>query len=118
MWLAIAAVAFTSVARAEAGVPSSKGYAHPVFEFLARSQAQNPAAHSAALRFANPATRRQASAFLRNSASGPLIAFLPVMFIGLVSPSALCVASVRSQGRAPAAPMLPALFQRPPPCLA
>ena len=30
MWVAIAAVAFTSVARAETGLQSAKGYAHPV----------------------------------------------------------------------------------------
>ena len=46
MWLAIAAVAFTSVAHAETGRQSSKGYAHPVFEFLVRSQTQNSGALS------------------------------------------------------------------------
>ena len=92
MWLAIAAVAFTSVAHAETGRQSSKGYAHPVFEFLVRSQTQN---------------------------SGALIAMLPMLFIGLVSPLGLqTVAANRSFGRAPAAPLLPVLFQRPPPAFA
>ena len=119
MWLAIAAVAFTSVATAETTRPVSKGYAHPVFEFLVRSQAQNAAAHSAALRFANFASRRQAGSIARNGGPGPLIGMLPVLFIGLVSPLALLVGpSIRSLGRAPAAPLLPALFQRPPPVLA
>jgi hypothetical protein len=118
MWLAIAAVAFTSVARAEAAPQTSKGYTHPVLEFLARSQSQNPAAHSAALRFAHIGSRRQASAIFRNSTSGPLIAMLPVLFIGLVSPLALSAASSRCPGRAPAPPLLSELFQRPPPSLA
>lgn len=118
MWLAIAAVTFTSVARAETGVQPSKGYSHPVFEFLARSQAQNPAAHSAASRFANSGSRRQASAVFRNSTTGPLIAMLPVLFIGLVSPITQSAASFRSLGRSPATPLLPALFQRPPPACA
>jgi hypothetical protein len=116
MWVAIAAVTFTSVARAEAAPQSLRGYTHPVFEFLARSQSQNPAAHCTALRFANLGSR-QAKSIFRNSSSGPLIAMLPVLFIGLVSPLSP-VASIRSLGRAPSAPLLAALFQRPPPSFA
>lgn len=119
MWVAIAAVAFTSVASAEAGMQPSRGYAHPVFEFLARTQTQNPGAHSAALRFANPGPRRQANSLLRKAGSGALIAMLPVLFIGLVSPLTLVsLASIRCLGRAPATPPLSALFQRPPPSFA
>lgn len=118
MWLAIAAVAFTSVAAAEAGTQPSRGYAHPVFEFLARTQNQNPGAHSATLRFANPGSRRHVNSLFRSNRSGTLIAFLPVLFIGLVSPLALSSTSTRPLGRAPAAPFLSALFQRPPPSLA
>jgi hypothetical protein len=117
MWLAIAAVAFTSVAHAETGRQSPKGYAHPVFEFLVRSQTQNSGALSGA--FANPGSRTQANSYFRSSGSGPLIAMLPVLFIGLVSPLGLqTVAANRSFGRAPAAPLLPVLFQRPPPAFA
>ncbi|MBS1801911.1 MAG: hypothetical protein JST28_01015 [Acidobacteria bacterium] len=118
MWLAIAAVAFTSVATAETGRQSSKGYAHPVFEFLVRSQSQSSGAHSVPLRFASIGSRYQSNPGLRNSRSGALIAMLPVLFIGLVSPLTLAGAPVRSLGRAPAAPVLSALFQRPPPALA
>ena len=123
MWVAIAAVAFTSVARAEAGLQGAKGYTHPVLEFLARSQSHNPAAHSVALRFTNLGPRRQASSLLRKAGSGALIAMLPVLFIGLISPlvsplTLLFVASTRCLGRAPALPLLSALFQRPPPSLA
>jgi len=118
MWLAIAAVAFTSVATAEASGQSPRGYAHPVFQFLVRGHSQHAGAHAVPLRFANIGSHRQAASMLRNSGSGRLIAMLPVLFIGLVSPLTLSVASARSQGRAPATPLLPALFQRPPPSLA
>ena len=118
MWLAIAAVAFTSVATAETSGQSAKGYAHPVFQFLVRGHNQSPGAHAVPLRFANIGTQRHATLMLRNSASGRLVAMLPVLFIGLVSPLTLSVQSPRSQGRAPAAPLLSALFQRPPPSFA
>lgn len=118
MLLAIAAVAFTSVATAEASGQSSKSYAYPVFQFLVRGHSQNPGAHAAPIRFANVGSHRQAGSMLRNSASGQLIAMLPVLFIGFISPLPLSVAPVRSQGRAPATPLLSALFQRPPPSFA
>ena len=116
MWLAIAAVAFTSVATAETGRQTSRGYAHPVFEFLVRSHNQNSASHSTPLRFAGAASYRQSTSSFRSSASGRLIAILPVLFIGLVSPlGSQSLSSVNSLGRPPAAPLLSALFQRPPP---
>jgi len=119
MWLAIAAVAFTSVATAETGRQTSRGYAHPVFEFLVRSHSQNSGAHPVPLRFANTGSHRQTSSLFRNSSSGRLISMLPVLFIGLVSPlSPQAAPWTDSLGRAPAAPLLSALFQRPPPALA
>jgi hypothetical protein len=119
MWVAIAAVAFTSVARAETGLQSAKVYAHPVLEFLARSHTQNLASHSGVLRFAHPGSRRQANSMLRNAGPGVWIAMLPVFFIGLVSPlTLLSVGPIRCLGQPPAAPLLSALFQRPPPNLA
>ena len=60
MWVAIAAVAFTSVARAETRQQNAKAFAHPVLEFLARSQAQDSAAHSGVSRFAHLSSRLQA----------------------------------------------------------
>ena len=116
MWVAIAAVTFTSLSRAESGLQNARAYAHPVLELFARSQTQSPAAHSVALRFAHLGSRRQAGSMLRGAGSGALIAMLPVLFIGLVSP--LLVASARSLDHTPAPPLLSALFQRPPPCLA
>lgn len=119
MWVAIAAVAFTSVAHAEAGLQSAKAYTHPVLEFLARSQSQNPAAFSGGLRFAHRGSRRQANSMLSSDGSGLLFAMLPVFFIGLVSPLSLASAtSIRCLSPALAVPLLPALFQRPPPRLA
>lgn len=118
MWLAIAAVAFTSVATAETGRHTSRGYAHPVFEFLVRSHSQNSAVHATPSRFAALGSQRQASSIFRSSTSGRLIAMLPVLFIGLVSPLGSQSESASSLGRAPAAPLLSALFQRPPPALA
>jgi len=118
MWVAIAAVTFTSLARAESGLQNAKAYTHPVLQLLARSQTQNNAAHSVVLRFAHLGSRRQVSSTLRNGGPGTLIAILPVLFIGLVSPLVPSAASIRSLGRAPAAPLLSALFQRPPPSLA
>ncbi len=119
MWVALAAVAFTSVARAETGLQNAKSYTHPVLEFLARSQSQNPAAFSGVLRFGHPGSRRQANAMLRNVGSGTWIAMLPVFFIGLVSPLSLAsAASIRCLGPVHAAPLLPAFSPRPPPSLA
>ena len=119
MWVAIAAVAFTSVARAEAGRQNTRAYSHTVLEFLARTQSQNSVAHSGVLRFASPVSCRQATSILRSAGSGAWIAMLPVLFIGLVSPLVLAsVASIHCLGRPPATPLLSALFQRPPPSLA
>jgi hypothetical protein len=118
MWVAIAAVAFTSVARAETGLQSARGYSHPVLEFLARSQNQSSAGHAGALRFANPGFRRQANSVLSRAGSRALMAMLPVLFVGLILPLTLAVAPIRACGHVPAASLLSALFQRPPPSLA
>jgi hypothetical protein len=118
MWVAIAAVAFTSVAQAKAGLQTARGYSHPVLEFLVRSHSQNTAVHSGAQRFTHPGSRRQASSVFHNSTSGALIAILPVWFVGLVSPLTPRSALSLRMGRLPAAPLLTALFQRPPPSLA
>jgi hypothetical protein len=118
MWVAIAAVAFTSVAHAETSLQSAKAYAHPVLEFLARSQSQNSVARSGILRFGQLGSKRQTHSTLSKAGSRTLIAMLPVMFIGLVSPlSIVSATSIRCLGRAPSVPQLPSLFQRPPPSL-
>ncbi|HEY2467820.1 MAG TPA: hypothetical protein VGI45_08255 [Terracidiphilus sp.] len=116
VWVAIAAIAFASSARAEAGLHSAKAYAHPVLEFLAKSQIQNPAAKPGVSRFAQLGSRHPLKAMSRDAGIGMCVAILPVFFIGLVSPlNLLSAASVRGLYQVPAAPLLPALFQRPPP---
>jgi hypothetical protein len=116
VWVAIAAIAFASSARAQASVQSAKAYAHPVLEFLAKSQSQSPAAKAVALRFAPSASRRQLKSMSGDTGLGMWMAMLPVFFIGLVSPlSLISAASIRSICQAPAAPLLPSSFQRPPP---
>lgn len=119
IWVAIAAVAFTSVARAEAGLQSAKAYAHPVLAFLAKTQSQHPAAKTGVSRFAQRASGRQIKLMSRDAGPGAWMAMLPVFFIGLVSPLTLVsAASLCDICRAPASPSLPAAFQRPPPSLA
>lgn len=119
VWVAIAAIAFASAARAEAGLQSARAYAHPVLEFLAKSQSQSPVARPAVLRFAQLGPGRQINAVSRDARIGIWMAILPVFFIGLVSPLTLVSAAlIRGLRQAPAAPLLPASFQRPPPLFA
>lgn len=48
--------------------------------------------------------------------SGPWLAILPLLFVGIISPLSLFAPlAVVYIGRVPAAPVLPASFQRPPP---
>jgi hypothetical protein len=116
VWVAIAAITFASAARAEAGLQSARAYAHPVLEFLAKSQIQTPAAKPGVLRFAQLGSARQINAVSRDAGTGVWMAILPVFFIGLVSPlSLVSTATIRSLYQMPAAPLLPASFQRPPP---
>lgn len=116
LWVAIAAIAFASAARAEEGLQSARAYAHPVLEFLAKSQIQNSAAKPGVLRFAQPASRHQFKALSRDAGIGMWMAIVPVCFVGLVSPlNLLSASSIHDRKQAPAAPLLPASFQRPPP---
>ena len=48
--------------------------------------------------------------------AGALVAILPLLFVGIISPlSLLSPLAFTYAGRTPAAPALPASFQRPPP---
>jgi|SRR5580698_253276 hypothetical protein len=118
IWVAIAAIAFASAARAEAGLQNARGYAHPVLEFLAKSHSQFPQANPATTRFVQKSPGRRFGPIFHAAGTGTWLAVLPVLFIGLVSPLSLAsAASTRCLGHAPAAPLLPASFQRPPPHL-
>src|SRR5262249_20756736 len=99
---------------AETDLQTARSCTYPVFQFLARSHGHS-SAHSAS--FVNPGSRH-ASSMLRRAGSGTLFAMLPMLFIGLVSQPILpSSASTQVRDLAPAAPSLPALFQRPPPSL-
>ena len=117
IWVAIAAVALASVARAEAGLQSAKGYAHPVLEFLAKNQSQFPVAKPGVSRLAQLGSRRHVNLISRGAGAGAWTAILPVLFIGLVSPLNLFVACPRCLGRVPSSPLALSSFQRPPPHL-
>jgi hypothetical protein len=113
IWLAVVAMSISVGARAQSGMQSARMYANPVFVFLASHSADQADAASGVERYLHSRTSR---AKVPGVDSGAWAAMLPVFFIGLVAPlnqlsprSALCI------GRAPAAPLLPFSFQRPPP---
>jgi hypothetical protein len=119
IWVAIAAVAFASVARAEAELQSAKVYAHPVLAFLAKSQGPIQDAKPGIQRSAQSRSARSLESMLHSASAGAWVAIVPVYFVGLISPLNLqSVATVLSAGRIQTSPLLPAAFQRPPPCLA
>ncbi|HLY39698.1 MAG TPA: hypothetical protein VKR52_00745 [Terracidiphilus sp.] len=111
VWLAVAAISVATLARAQAGAPNAPFYSNPVLQFLS--------SHANADRLA--ATGVQASAhetrnLSRGISYGPLLAMLPVFFIGLVAPLNLVSAqAVLCLGHRFSAPAPPFLFQRPPP---
>jgi hypothetical protein len=116
IWVAFAAIAFASVARAEAGLQSARTYAHPVLEFLAGNHATQAAAAYANPRLTPYRTSRQLSAASRDKFAVAGMAMLPVFFIGLVSPlNPLSARSSLCLGHTFPAPLLPSLCQRPPP---
>ncbi|MGO9436948.1 MAG: hypothetical protein ACLPH3_09180 [Terracidiphilus sp.] len=123
IWLAIAAMAVASLARAQAGIQIATAYANPVLEFLSAHQSAGAHATGVPRHFERRSIRQVTGASLFSSAghgadSGAWEAILPVLFIGLVAPlSLISPRSAHSLGRAPSAPALPFSFQRPPPSL-
>ena len=117
IWVAIAAIAMATVARAQAGVQSATAYTHPVLEFLAsHSSAAGHATSGDALLFGHHADRKTPTALSGGAGSGVWTAVLPVLFVGLVAPLSLVSPQFAlSLGRTPSAPALPFSFQRPPP---
>jgi hypothetical protein len=113
IWVAVAAMSIAFVARAQSGIQNARAYTNPVLEFLAAHQSERP---DAAIGFQRFQHSRSTRVNRHLADSNTLAAMLPVMFVGLVSPlnvlspkAALCI------GRAPASPVLPVSFQRPPP---
>jgi hypothetical protein len=119
IWVAIAAIAMATVARAQAGVQSATAYTHPVLEFLASHSSATGHAASDDPRLYRHHSARQTRTALSDSANpGVWTAMLPVLFIGLVAPLSLVSPQFAlSLGRTPSAPALPFSFQRPPPPL-
>jgi hypothetical protein len=119
IWVAIAAIAMATVARAQAGVQSATAYTHPVLEFLvSHSSAAGHATSDDPRLYGHRSGRQTRTALSGGVNSGVWAAMLPVLFIGLVAP--LSLVSPRfalSLGRTPSAPALPFSFQRPPPPL-
>ncbi len=119
IWVAIAAIAMATVARAQAGVQSATAYTHPVLEFLAsHSNAAGHTTDSDAHLFGHRSGRQTRTALSDSANPGVWTAMLPVLFVGLVAPLSLVSPKfARSLGRTPSAPALPFSFQRPPPPL-
>jgi len=107
VWVAIAAITFASLARAQSGIGYARAYATPVIKFLAAGQLADSAA-------ASPG--HHAVSTSQAGTSTLALELLPVFFVGLIAPLsllssrlALCI------GSALCAHDLPDLFQRPPP---
>jgi hypothetical protein len=117
IWVAIAAIAMATVARAQAGVQSATAYTHPVLDFLAsHSNAAGHATNTDARLFGHRSDRQAKAALSDSAHPGVWTAMLPVLFIGLVAPLSLVSPQFAlSLGRTPSAPPLPFSFQRPPP---
>jgi hypothetical protein len=113
IWVAVAAMSIAFVARAQSGMQNAKAYTNPVLEFLAGHPAEQSLSVGGVDRYLQP---RCARAMRQGADTGTRIAMLPVQFVGLVSPlNVLSPRSVLCIGRAPATPLLPSSFQRPPP---
>lgn len=112
--MAITAIALASVARAQTGIEFARTYANPVIAFLSADRASQPLGtqHFAVGRTAygdraNPQQSSGAVFWLK---------MLPVLFVGLLLPLGLLSSRFsNSLGLALPEPVLPALFQRPPP---
>ena len=117
MWVAVAAMAVVSLARVQAGIENPSAYTNPVLEFLAGHQNASGLSATSAPHVVNLGTARKASAvFLHDAAPGAWVAFLPILFVGLVAPlSLISPQSFQSLRRTTAAPAFPFSFQRPPP---
>lgn len=115
IWVAIAAIAMATVARAQAGVQSATAYTHPVLEFLASHSSATVTSGDASL-VGHRSDRQVRTALSGGAGSGVCAAMLPVLFVGLVAPLNLVSSRFSlSLGRTPSAPALPFSFQRPPP---
>ena len=115
IWMAIVAMSISVGARAQSGMQSARLYAHPMLVFLASHSADQADASRGVERYLHSRTVR---AKAQTADSSAWAAMLPVFFVGLVAPlNLLSPPSAIRIGRAPTAPLLPILFQRPPPAI-
>jgi hypothetical protein len=115
IWLAVAAIAMATLARAESGLPKAAALTHPVLEFLSAHANGDGFATASRHHGSRSASLRRAS---QNDGAGAWTVLLPIFFIGLIAPLNLISArAALSLGIAPSAPILSCLFQRPPPSL-
>jgi hypothetical protein len=112
VWLAIAAISVATLARAQESLPRAATLTHPVLAFLsAHVQGDGSTATTWNHRAGSARAQRPA-----HGTGMQWTVFLPVFFIGLISPlSLLSPRAMLSLGRTPSSPALPFLFQRPPP---
>lgn len=117
IWLAIAALALTYVARAQAGIEHARSCTSPIIEFLAGHQPSRLATAPDGARLGDYRTCRDGHLVLfQDSGSTVWTSVLPILFIGLLFPLALLSpVGLRQIGGIPPAPSLPSAFQRPPP---
>jgi hypothetical protein len=118
IWVAIAAISFASLSRAEAGLDSARAYSNPVLHFLVKSQSASAAARTGMARSAQRGSMRGIASIFRDARTGAWVAFLPVCFVGLIAFSVFAAGAVRVRQPLFAVPQLASLFQRPPPVLA
>ncbi|HUB28350.1 MAG TPA: hypothetical protein VL967_01590 [Terracidiphilus sp.] len=115
IWIAVAAMAAVTLARAETGMPHARVSANPVLAFLSNRSITNEFSASRIPGMLGRVSERRV-----RSSSGPTAgvwtAILPIFFVGLIAPLNLVPAcAMLCIGRAISAPALPFRFQRPPP---
>ena len=112
IWVAFAAIALASVARAQSGLDAARSYANPMLVYLSGE----PAAQASATHAIHRGTVAAARALSSNADSGIWLELLPILFVGLLLPfGLLSPLSSLSLGHQFGPPSLTALFQRPPP---
>ena len=118
VWLAVAAIAVATLARAQGGLQSAAAYANPVIDFLAAHQNDRAFAAAGIPQFLQQRSARPNRVHAQGGDSSAWIAVFPILFVGLVAPlNLVSPRSFRCLGYTPSAPALPLLFQRPPPSL-
>src|SRR5215475_6730395 len=80
VWVAIAAITFASIARAQSGIEHARAYATPVIKFLVAGQLADSGAPSSAHRAVAPS---------QTGSTTLALGLLAVFFVGLIAPFSL-----------------------------